>query len=239
MQSQLDQLLETRSASRRTLQRWAAGGVSLLIHAGLVAGLLVAPLLAGQQQPPVDFVRVSVIPAQALGLPEPVSEPPEEAQPERIPPPDPEPTPVQPEPETAKLPEPEQQPPKEKRPRKTTPKTPPSVGSETGSATSKSAFGAAVAGLENPDFVYGYYIDQMLGMIQSHWLRPAIGGGVEVVVHYRIRRNGDISELRITRSSGYSSFDLAALRAVRSAAPFPRLPQGFRHNSLGVNLIVR
>jgi len=46
------------------------------------------------------------------------------------------------------------------------------------------------------------------------------------------------SDLKISESSGYNSFDLAALRAVQNAAPFPPLPRAYSHDDLGVNLIV-
>ena len=112
-------------------------------------------------------------------------------------------------------------------------------GSPLGSTLGTSAFGAAVGGFDNPDFVYGYYVDQMLGMISANWQRPVLGANVEAIIHFRIHKDGHISEVRITQSSGYNSFDLAGLRAVQLAAPFPRLPQSYRHNSLGVNLILR
>ncbi len=113
------------------------------------------------------------------------------------------------------------------------------MGSPQGSSLGTVAFGATVGGLDNPDFVYGYYIDQMLALISANWLRPALGGGVEAVVHFRILRKGEITEVRIVQSSGYNSFDLAGLRAVQLAAPFPPLPQSYPSRSLGVNLILR
>ena len=79
----------------------------------------------------------------------------------------------------------------------------------------------------------------MLGMISSNWIRPSLSGEIEAMVHFRIHRDGKITELRVERSSGYNSFDLAGLRAVQLAAPFPQLPQSFPHDSLGVNLILR
>ncbi len=111
-------------------------------------------------------------------------------------------------------------------------------GSERGSANAL-ALGAAVAGLDNPDFVYGYYVDQMLAMIQRNWVRPMVGSGVEATVHYRIQRDGRIVDVRIASSSGINSFDLAALRAVQASTPLPPLPRAFREGSLGVNLIFR
>ena len=108
-----------------------------------------------------------------------------------------------------------------------------------GSSLGTSNFGAAVGGLDNPDFVYSYYVDQMLAMIRSNWQRPALGGRIEATVHFRIETGGAISDLRIIESSGYNSFDLAGLRAVQLAAPFPPFPQSYRHKSLGVTLILR
>jgi protein TonB len=123
---------------------------------------------------------------------------------------------------------------------------PPSEGSETGprgAPTGKpqgsSAFGSQVAGLDNPDFKFGYYIDQLLSAIDSKWVRPPLGNDVQAVIGFRIQRDGSITDLEVTRSSGYNSFDLAALRAVQNASPFPPLPRAYRESSLGVNLIVR
>ena len=111
-------------------------------------------------------------------------------------------------------------------------------GSERGRAGAL-ALGAAGAGLDNPDFVFGYFVDQMLAMIQRNWVRPMVGSGVEATVHYRIQRDGRIVEVRIATSSGINSFDLAALRAVQASTPLPPLPRAFREGSLGVNLIFR
>ncbi len=112
-------------------------------------------------------------------------------------------------------------------------------GSPTGSPLGTTSFGSEIAGLDNPDFKYDYYIDQLLSAIDSNWTRPPVGDRVRAIVSFRIQRDGGITELRVTEASGYNSFDLAALRAVQNAAPFPPLPRGYRHDSLGVNLVVR
>jgi protein TonB len=100
-------------------------------------------------------------------------------------------------------------------------------------------FGSEIAGIDNPDFTYGYYLDRLLSLIDANWDRPALGSGVRAVISFRIERNGDMTGLRVSESSGYNSFDLAAMRAVQNASPFPPLPRAYRHDSLGVNLIVR
>jgi TonB family protein len=101
-----------------------------------------------------------------------------------------------------------------------------------------SAFGSQIAGLDNPDFKFGYYINQLLGAIDSQWVRPPLGNEVKATISFRIQRDGSITEPQVAQSSGYNSFDLAALRAVKNASPFPPLPRQYRNDSLGVNLIV-
>ncbi|MFY9826882.1 MAG: energy transducer TonB, partial [Thermoanaerobaculia bacterium] len=112
-------------------------------------------------------------------------------------------------------------------------------GSATGNPLGTSAFGSQIAGLDNPDFKFGYYLDQLLSAIDAKWARPPLGDRVQCTIAFRIQRDGSIAELTVARSSGYNSFDLAALRAVQNAAPFPPLPRAYRNDSLGVNLIVR
>jgi TonB family protein len=112
-------------------------------------------------------------------------------------------------------------------------------GSPLGSAFATSPFGTAVAGFDNPDFVYGYYVEQMLAMIGSNWTRPQAAVDLEMIIHFRIHSDGRLSEIEVVESSGLSSFDLAGRRAVTLASPLPPLPRSFPHESLGVNLIIR
>jgi protein TonB len=112
-------------------------------------------------------------------------------------------------------------------------------GAPTGNPLGTTSFGSQIAGLDNPDFKFGYYIDQLLSAIDSKWVRPPLGNDVKAVVSFRIQRDGSLTELEVAQSSGYNSFDLAALRAVQNASPFAPLPRAYRNDSLGVTLIVR
>ncbi len=112
-------------------------------------------------------------------------------------------------------------------------------GAPTGSALGTTAFGSQIAGFDNPDFKFGYYIDQLLSAIDSKWARPPLGNDVKAVLSFRIQRDGSLTDLQVAQSSGYNSFDLAALRAVQNASPFAPLPRAYRNDSLGVTLIVR
>ena len=117
--------------------------------------------------------------------------------------------------------------------------TPTREGSETGSRRGTATFGAAVTGVDNPDFTYSYYIDRMTALIRSHWRRPGGGDGLSTTLRFRIAKDGTVSDVEVIESSSQPIFDRAALRAVLDAAPLPPLPVGYRHDSLGVTLIVR
>jgi TonB family protein len=278
----VDRIIERRSRPSGRRPEAVSLAAAALLHGLAVALILFLPRMT-PPPPPLSFVPVTIIPAQALGVRRPASRPkakkpaPEPAkEPER-----PAPEPEKPEPEredvpvlpTEKKPEKKPEPPKpstatdgprrppEKTPEKPEPKPPASSGTGTnpagtaaqgtpdgeagrrGSATGNplgtSAFGSAIAGLDNPDFRFGYYLDQLLSAIDSKWVRPPLGEGVEATISFRIQRNGSLSDLQVAVSSGYNSFDLAALRAVQNASPFPPLPRAYRNDSLGVNLIVR
>ncbi len=109
-----------------------------------------------------------------------------------------------------------------------------------GNPLGTTAFGSEIAGVDNPDFTYGYYLDRLLSLIDAPVAAPEHGRAASrPSSHFRIERDGTIADLRVAESSGYNSFDLAAMRAVQNAAPFPPLPRAYRHDSLGVNLIVR
>lgn len=241
----VEQVLERRRAREGVSARRALLG-SLALHALLATAILVVPILARGDEEPLQFVgEVMIVPAAALGVrnPPPAPAPEPKAAPEPAPP-EPEPAP-EPKPDTRPpAPEPQRE---TSKPRQTEPRspTPPAsagdeirrrAGSPQGSSLGTASFGAT--GID-PVFAgkYDYYVQQMLAMVSSAWIRPALGGEVEAVISFRIERDGSITPARVRQSSGYSSFDLAALRAVQGAAPFPRLPQTYREDSLGVNLI--
>ncbi len=209
--------------------------VALGLHLVATTALVWLPRWMRKPVEPPRYVAVQVVSAEKLGVEKPKPAPP---RPEPVRPvPEPKPkveAPVLPDrkaaPEKPK-PAPESQPAK-------SPEPPETRGSPTGAATGLQV-GAAVAAFDNPDFTYGYYVDQMLAKISSNWSRPPVGSGVEATLYFRIQRDGKITDLSIARSSGINGFDLAALRAVQASSPLPPLPRAFHESSLGVNLIVR
>ena len=235
---------------RRKLQTFVA---AVALHAFAVLAFVLAPMLSADDNEIPEYVAVQIVPAQMLGsatptAPVPRSTPPPEPEPEEevVEQPvetEPEPEEEAPPPQTVPDPSPRTQPVEPSTPRKVQTRDAGEMsqreGSPTGSRLGTSNFGAAVAGFDNPDFTYDYYVDSMRAQIRQQWVRPAIGGSVEAMVSFRIQKDGRVIDITISRSSGYNSFDLAAMRAVQAASPLPKLPQSFRHKSLGVNLIVR
>jgi protein TonB len=254
----VDRVLERRSRRSGHRPEAVSLAAAALLHAAAVALVFLLPRLA-PPPPALSFVPVQIIPAQALGVRRPASRPKAEK------PKPPQPEPARPEPEKPAATPPREDVPvlPPERPQKARPEPAPPAqsgtatnpagiaaqgtpdgeagrrGSAEGSPLGTSAFGSAIAGLDNPDFRFGYYLDQLLSAIDAKWTRPPLGDGVEAVISFRIERDGSLADLQVAESSGYHSFDLAALRAVQNASPFPPLPRAYRHDSLGVNLIIR
>ncbi|MEM8932278.1 MAG: energy transducer TonB, partial [Acidobacteriota bacterium] len=93
-------------------------------------------------------------------------------------------------------------------------------------------------GVEDPNFTYGYYLDRVVALIRENWVRPQTGA-TDALVHFRVLRDGTITDVALRRTSGDAVFDRAALRAVEASSPLPPLPKGYQRDDLGINLIVK
>ena len=277
----VDGILAARARRAGRGPEAASVAAAVVLHVFLVAVALFLPRLTPPPKP-LEFVPVTILPAQALGVrhPAPPRQPPA-AEPKETPAPEAAPTPPQAEP-TPEPPKPADEAPvlpektdkkkpapvkpapspapaaptrktasPEAAPGKSNPNSPPNAtavgetgdqagrrGAPTGSPLGTTAFGSKIGGVDNPDFTYGYYLDRLLSLIDANWVRPPMGSGVRAIIAFRIQRDGSLTGLKVAESSGYNSFDLAALRAVQNAAPFPPLPRAYSHDDLGVNLIV-
>jgi periplasmic protein TonB len=86
------------------------------------------------------------------------------------------------------------------------------------------------------EFQFSYYVERMLVAIGMNWFKPAQAGSVSPVVHFRIEKDGTVSDATVERSSGLPFVDRAALRAVISSSPLPPLPAEYGGSQLGVHL---
>ncbi len=242
----LDQLLSERA--RRATSGSYSILYSLLFHGVMAAAAWFVPELLAKPPEHDPYFTVVVVPPQALGIEEP---PP---TPARVEPPTPEPPPPEPpppEPEPEPIPEDvpvivekkkkveKKRPPAKKKPAppKVVEPPPKRIGSPFGNPLGAST-NQATLGVEDPNFTYGYYLDRVVAVINSNWVRPPMGN-LEARLHFRIQRDGTIVDLRIVTPSTSDQFDDAAIRAVNTSSPLPPLPKGYAQDDLGINLIVK
>ena len=116
------------------------------------------------------------------------------------------------------------------RPPEPPPPAPQALGQRTGSAA-----GAGAVTLNVSDFPFAWYLSRVQAKITERWAGRALPGQQPVAV-FDIGRDGQMSGLAISRSSGNTYSDQAALRAITEANPFPPLPPDFPGTTLRVHL---
>jgi TonB family protein len=91
--------------------------------------------------------------------------------------------------------------------------------------------------IDAPRFPFSYYLEAIERKVSQNWFAATSAGneGLSCVVYFRLKRSGSVDEVRLETSSGNSYFDRTALRAVRSASPFPPLPRAFTESYLGIH----
>ncbi|PWT97783.1 MAG: hypothetical protein C5B53_07560, partial [Candidatus Melainabacteria bacterium] len=77
-----------------------------------------------------------------------------------------------------------------------------------------------------PDVDFGPYMADLQRRIKRAWFPPKGNESKRVVVVFKIHKGGELSNLRLERTSGVAIADQAALKAVENAAPFRPLPAG-------------
>jgi protein TonB len=89
-------------------------------------------------------------------------------------------------------------------------------------------------------FPYAWYLSVIQGKVTSNWSQPSARliaeDALTAVVSFRIRRDGSVEGITVKRSSGRTTVDQSAAKAVRAAAPFPPLPDDYLENRLDVTI---
>lgn len=96
--------------------------------------------------------------------------------------------------------------------------------------------GTSIA-VEGQRFPFSYYLAAVERKVSQNWFSGVSSGveGLTCLVFFRLRRDGGVEDVRIEQSSGNAYFDRSAMRAVRTAAPFPPLPRAFTDSYLGIH----
>jgi len=99
-------------------------------------------------------------------------------------------------------------------------------------------FGSSGAG---GDFAsrFSWYVQAVQRRVSSNWLQstvdPSVSVAPRVIITFDILRNGTITNIQITRSSGNYSVDSSAVRAIRNSSPLDALPGGYSGSSVSVD----
>ena len=195
--------------------------VSILVHVVILWALLTLFNVVPQMKVPKNIYNVKILrPFVAPKVEAPKEEPKAKVEVKK-----PEFTKPKPKPKTKKPePKPEEKPPEAKPEDK-----PMEVSMQDGSQTD--------VAVDAKKFPFSYYLSAIERKVSENWLSAQGGrdGGVACIVYFRLSRNGRVSDLRVETSSGNAHFDRSALRAIRSADPFPPLPRAFGESWLGIH----
>jgi TonB family protein len=102
----------------------------------------------------------------------------------------------------------------------------------------------ATASVEAVNFPYEWYLNVLRTKIFAAWDPPGerllAGHRRDVVVRFRIHRDGTITNLRIDDASGTPGLDTSAQRAIERGGPYPPLPPAYEEDwlDLGVRFTV-
>jgi TonB family protein len=91
--------------------------------------------------------------------------------------------------------------------------------------------------LDDATFQYGWYLSNMSSIFSRNWTRPIkpdLDRTLRAVVHFRIQKDGQLTEIVLEQASGDASLDRSALRAIQDSKQLPPLPPGYGKDSLGV-----
>jgi TonB family protein len=84
---------------------------------------------------------------------------------------------------------------------------------------------------------FGAYASLVIQRVTDKWLTNGLTANSPiVVVTFDILRDGSVRNPRVAQSSGNTSLDYTAVRAVNDAAPFPPLPSNYSGSSTNVEL---
>lgn len=97
--------------------------------------------------------------------------------------------------------------------------------------------------LETNDPRFQAYFSRVREKIKATWTYPSAAGerGIEgeVVVGFRIAKDGHLESADVQRSSGATILDEYSIRAVQTAAPFPPVPDDVAKETLTIHSTFR
>ena len=78
------------------------------------------------------------------------------------------------------------------------------------------------------------YLKKLQQCVQQEWLPGLSDSDRRTVLNFTINRSGQVSNLNIAQTSGFSLTDEVALNAIQRSAPFAPLPTGYPKNYINI-----
>jgi periplasmic protein TonB len=107
-----------------------------------------------------------------------------------------------------------------------------------GTATQGGIAFSAGAGGGNFGSRFSWYVEAVQRRVSGTWLQSTVDPGIQyaprAVATFDILRDGTVTNVQVTKSSGNSSVDMSAVRAIRDASPLDRLPPEYSGSKVSV-----
>jgi protein TonB len=112
----------------------------------------------------------------------------------------------------------------------------PSQGADTGEEGDTGSSDGPTVSLDSQDSRFASYLLGVKRRIESVWRYPPEARGLtgNLVVTFGITRDGRLSDLQLTQTSGIAPLDNEAIRAIRQATPFTPFPEQIRFERLNI-----
>jgi protein TonB len=85
---------------------------------------------------------------------------------------------------------------------------------------------------------FSWYVEAVQRKVSSTWLQSTVDPRVQfaprVVATFDILRDGSVTNIQVTKSSGNASVDSSAVRAIRDASPMQQLPPAYSGSKVSV-----
>lgn len=85
---------------------------------------------------------------------------------------------------------------------------------------------------------FSWYVEAVQRRVSSNWIQATVDPGIQyaprVVVTFDVLKDGTVTNVQVTKSSGNASVDTSAVRAVRESNPLGRLPPEYSGSKVGV-----
>lgn len=100
--------------------------------------------------------------------------------------------------------------------------------------------GMGISGTSGGSFgdQFPWYVEAVQRRVSGNWLEstvdPSVSFAPRCIVTFTILRDGTVTNIQITQSSGNQSVDSSAVRAIESSNPLDRLPAGYGGSSVNV-----